>query len=250
MLAAMRVQRSQVIDGYRFWIGTIDGVAVVDVGSGEIDESAELATYLLDTNFHPRLALLSGTAGAQNAAINVGDVVLSGYVVDKSSIHFQQGGYQSPYYGIEIHLTEHSDIAGTVIDHVSRPYPDPNNAQTYGSGPSASDAKWAFVDALPGSHDALTVAQAAGPALAPTPLTTATGTPQPGGSVVNRVVSGVIGQADVWTEPLSWIAAQNFSVPDRRRGERGQRVRVQQRPARGAVAHRSGHLRHAVASPG
>lgn len=53
VLAAMRVQRSQVVDGYRFWIGTIDGVPVVDVGSGELDESAELATYLLEPTFIP-----------------------------------------------------------------------------------------------------------------------------------------------------------------------------------------------------
>jgi adenosylhomocysteine nucleosidase len=210
VLAAMRVQRSQVIGGYRFWVGTIDGVPVVDVGSGEIDETAELATYLLDTNFHPRLVLLSGTAGAQNAAVNVGDVVLSGFVVDKSSIHYQQGGFQTPYSGIEIHLTDHSEIAGAVISHVAKPYPDPGDARTYGAGPSTSDTKWAFVDALAGSRETLTVAQGAGPALAPTTLATATGTPQSGGTIVNKVVSGVIGQADIWTEPLDWIAAQNF----------------------------------------
>jgi adenosylhomocysteine nucleosidase len=210
VLAAMRVQRSQVIGGYRFWVGTIDGVPVVDVGSGELDETAELATYLLDTNYHPRLVLLSGTAGAQNAAVNVGDVVLSGYVVDKSSIHYQQGGYQSPYRGIEIHLSDHSDIAGAIISQAAKPYPDPGNARTFGAGPSTSDTTWAFVDALAASREALTVAEAAGPSLGLTTLATAAGTPQPGGSIVNKVVSGVIGQADIWTEPLSWIAAQNF----------------------------------------
>jgi adenosylhomocysteine nucleosidase len=210
VLAAMHVQRSQVIAGYRFWIGTLDGVPVVDVGSGEIDETVELATYLLDTSFRPRLVLLSGTAGAQNAAINVGDVVVSGYVVDKSSIHYQQGGYQSPYRGIEIHLTDHSDIAGAIVDGVAKPYPSPATAPTYGSGPATSDTKWAFVEALAGSRQALAVAQGAGTALGTTTLATATGTPQAGGSIVSKVVSGVIGQADIWTEPLSWLAAQNF----------------------------------------
>jgi adenosylhomocysteine nucleosidase len=28
--------------------------------------------------------------------------------------------------------------------------------------------------------------------------------------VTNKVIAGVIGQADVWTEPLSWIRAQNM----------------------------------------
>ncbi len=210
VLEAMHVQRSQVIDGYRFWIGTIDGVPVVDVGAGEIDETVELATYLLDTSFRPRLVLLSGTAGAQNAAVNVGDVVLSGFVVDKSSIHYQLGGYQSPYRGIEIHLTDHSDIAGAVVDGVAKPYPTPGSAPAYGSGPATSDTKWAFVEALAGSRQALAVAQGAGPALGATTLATATGTPQAGGSIVSKVVSGVIGQANAWTEPLSWLAAQNF----------------------------------------
>jgi adenosylhomocysteine nucleosidase len=210
VLAAMHVQRSQVIDGYRFWIGTVDGVPVVDVGAGEIDETVELATYLLDTTFRPRLVLLSGTAGAQNAAVNVGDVVVGGYVVDKSSIHYEQGGYQSPYRGIEIHLTDHSDIAGAVIDGVAKPYPGPGSAPTYGSGPATSDTKWAFVTALAGSRQAMAVAQGAGPGLGSTTLATATGTPQAGGNVVSKVVSGVIGQANVWTEPLPWLAAQNF----------------------------------------
>jgi adenosylhomocysteine nucleosidase len=210
VLAAMHVQRSQVIDGYRFWIGTIDGVPVVDVGAGEIDETVELATYLLDTTFRPRLVLLSGTAGAQNAAVNVGDVVLGGYVVDKSSIHYQQGGYQSPYRGIEIHLSDHSDIAGAVVDGAAKPYPTPGNAPAYGSGPATSDTRWAFVDALAGSQQAMSVAQGAGPSLGTTTMATATGTPSTGGSIVSKVMSGVIGQANAWTEPLSWLAAQNF----------------------------------------
>jgi adenosylhomocysteine nucleosidase len=209
VLATMHVQRSQVIDGYRFWIGTLDGVPVVDVGAGEIDESAELATYLLDTTFHPRLVLLSGTAGAQNAAVNVGDVVLSGYVVDKSSIRYHQGGYQSAYSGIEIHLTQQSDIAGAVINHIAQPYPVPGDARTYGAGPSSSDTRWAFVDALAASREALAVAQGAGPVLGTTTLASATGEAVPGGSITNKIVSGVVGQADVWTEPLSWIAVQN-----------------------------------------
>ena len=135
---------------------------------------------------------------------------VKGNVVDKSSVHYQQGGYQSPYHGIEIHLTDRSDIAGAVISGVAKPYPNPGDAPRYGAGPATSDAKWAYVDALAGSRDALAVAQAAGPALGTTTLATATGTPQTAGSIVNKVMSGVIGQAAVWTEPLSWIAAQNF----------------------------------------
>jgi len=55
--------------GYIFWIGTLDGHPMVDVGSGELNESIELATCLLAAHFHPRFTVLSGTAGAQNAEL-------------------------------------------------------------------------------------------------------------------------------------------------------------------------------------
>ena len=45
--------------GYIFWIGTLDGHPVVDVGSGALDESIELATCLLAAHFHPRFTVLS-----------------------------------------------------------------------------------------------------------------------------------------------------------------------------------------------
>ena len=60
VLAEMHVTARRVIDGYGvFWEGTIGGNPVVDVCSGEIDENAELATYLLDTSFHPRATVFS-----------------------------------------------------------------------------------------------------------------------------------------------------------------------------------------------
>jgi hypothetical protein len=40
--------------------------------------------------------VFSGTAGAENAAVHVGDVVTSGFVADKSDIHYYLGGYQGP----------------------------------------------------------------------------------------------------------------------------------------------------------
>ena len=42
---------------------------MVDVGSGELNESIEFATCLLAAHFHPRFTVLSGTAGAQNAEL-------------------------------------------------------------------------------------------------------------------------------------------------------------------------------------
>jgi adenosylhomocysteine nucleosidase len=44
ILAEMHVTGHRDIDGYRFWLGTIGGYPVVDVASGEVDETAELAS--------------------------------------------------------------------------------------------------------------------------------------------------------------------------------------------------------------
>ena len=109
ILAKMHVTRHVDIAGYTYWIGTMGGKPVIDTASGEVDETAELATWILDATFHPRATLFTGTAGANNAKINVGDVVLSGYVADKSQIHYELGGYQVAYSGIELHAVGDSD---------------------------------------------------------------------------------------------------------------------------------------------
>jgi len=50
--------------GYTYHVGTLSGQAVVEVASGEIDETAELATWMLDRAFHPTGAtIFSATAG-------------------------------------------------------------------------------------------------------------------------------------------------------------------------------------------
>lgn len=208
ILAKMHVRRSVDIAGYRYYVGTMGGRPVVDTASGEMDETAELATWILDTTFHPRATVFSGTAGAQNAGINVGDVVLSGYVIDKSQIHYELGGYQSAYSGIEVHATGKSDVAGAIIDSYGNEYPTPSDASTFGSEPDPADKHWIFVDAL-----AATRALVAAAKRAPTGTTTladATGESSRKGSFANKVVVGAVGQANVWTEPLSWIEAQNM----------------------------------------
>jgi adenosylhomocysteine nucleosidase len=208
ILAEMRVSHWTDIAGYRYYVGTMDGQPVVDVASGELDETAELAAWLLDTTFHPRATLFSGTAGAQNAGINVGDVVLSGYVADKSQIHYQLGGYQSAYSGIELHVTPNSDVAGAVIDSYGNVYPTPSDAAGFDNNPDPTDTHWIFVDALAATQELVSIARNA--PTGTTTLSDATGNSGAQGSFANKVVVGTIGQADVWTEPLSWIEAQNM----------------------------------------
>jgi adenosylhomocysteine nucleosidase len=209
ILAAMHVKKTVSIDGYLFYVGTIGGRPVVDAFGGEIDESAELATYLLISHFHPRAMLFSGTAGAQAAPINVGDVVLSGFVVDKSNIHYQLGGYQTPYEGIEVHAGANADLEGSVVDGYDTPPPTPSNAKNFGYGPSTTDKHWVYVGAFAGSKKLVTVAETK-PALGTTTVADATGESSAKGTVRNKIVVGVIGQAQVWTEPLPWIEAQDF----------------------------------------
>jgi adenosylhomocysteine nucleosidase len=208
ILAAMHVTRHVEIDGYTYYVGSISGHPVVDAAAGEADETAELATWILDETFHPKATLFSGTAGAQNAGINVGDVVLSGYVVDKSQIHYQLGGYQGAYSGIEIHATKSSDTAGAIINSYGNEYPTPADAKNFDNGSDPTDKRWIFVNALAATKQLVTTAESA--KLGTNTLADATGNPKGKGTFANKIVVGAIGQANVWTEPLSWIEAQNM----------------------------------------
>ncbi|MGA2305963.1 MAG: 5'-methylthioadenosine/S-adenosylhomocysteine nucleosidase [Acidimicrobiales bacterium] len=216
ILAAMQNPKADVIDGYTFYTGTIGGKPVVDAFSGEIDESAELAATLLIQNFHPRAMLFSGTAGANAEDINVGDVVLSAFVADKSNIHYQMPeasngdqdgpGYQTPYEGVEVH-TPGADLQGADINSYDTPPPTPADASTYGYG-SGTDPDWAYVSDFAGTQELLQLGETTGQIGTDTQAD-ATGDSQYTGTVTNKIVAGVIGQAPVWTEPLSWIEAQN-----------------------------------------
>ena len=209
ILAAMRVSRNVELDGYRYYVGTIGGHPVVDVASGEGNEAAELATWILDKTFHPRATVFCGTAGAQNSAVNVGDVVLSGLVVDKSGINYALGGSQVPYK-IEIHATKGTDVLGAIIGGYGNAYPDPSNAPGFSSHSDPTNKQWLFVDAWAATRQLVTAAKPAGASLGSTTVADATGKPTAQGSFANKIVVGTIGVANVWTEPLSWIEAQNM----------------------------------------
>ena len=214
VLAAMKHVRKVTVDGYVFYCGTIDGKPVVDAFSGEIDESAELVATLMIQRFHPRAMLFSGTAGANAADINVGDVVLSAYVVDKSNIHYQLPAeangpqYSTLYEGTEVH-TPGADLRGAIIYGDDYTPPTPSDAAHYGAGPATpNDKDWQFVSAFAGTAELLNLGEKAGP-LGYETQADATGVSSYTGSFPNKIVAGVIGQAPVWTEPLNWIEAQN-----------------------------------------
>jgi adenosylhomocysteine nucleosidase len=208
ILSIMHVSGTVTLDGYRYYTGTIDGRPVVDVAGGELDESAELATYLLDTHFHPRATLFSGTAGAQNNELHVGDVVLSGFVVDKSNVHYYLGGYQQLYGSQEVPTTKSSDLRGAVISGHGTTLPTPKTAAKYGEGPSSTAKNLPEVIAFAAPHQLVALGQKA--TLGSTQISDATGDSKRTGTIADSAIAGVVGQAPVWTEPMSVTAAQNL----------------------------------------
>lgn len=209
ILAAMHVTKTVRLSGYTFYVGTIAGRPVVDVLGFEDDESAELANYLLATRFHARALVFSGTAGSQSRRVDVGDVVLSGFVADKENVHYQTGGYQSSNRGAQVHAGRGTDIAGAVIGGYGHRVPTPETAKGFGYGPSGTDQHLPYITAYAGTRQLAAIGQAT-PRMGTTSRANATGNPRAKGRILNRVMTGVMGQAQTWTEPLSWIAAQNF----------------------------------------
>ncbi len=210
ILARMTSTHSRVIGNYTYWIGFMGGVPVVDVAGGEDDPGAELAAYLLDTVFHPRATIMSGTAGAENSRINVGDVVLSGLVVNKEAIHYYDSGAQGEDNSMEIHTIPHGNIAGAVVQKYDNQFPTPADASTYAATKHPVDPHWARLEALAAPVQLTALGSRASGLLGTTSIADATGNPAATGSVANKTVVGAIGDAPVWTEPLSWIAAQNL----------------------------------------
>jgi len=207
ILAAMKVTGHQVIDGYTFFQGTIDGQPVVDVRSGEKEYAAEFASMLLDMHFHPRADLLSGTAGARNPNVKVGDVVLGAYVVDKSSIHYYNNGSETPYTGVEMMVNANSLTKNALVGGLGAEGPTPSDAKSYGYGPSATNKHYVYYTALPGSLGLLQSGLQA--PMGTVSEKTITGSATAQGVVQSRVIAGAVGSANQWTEPLVWMADQN-----------------------------------------
>ncbi len=208
ILAAMNSQGEINISGYEFFIGTIGSTPVVSVRSGEKEYAATTATTIMDTYFNIKAALLSGTAGARDPNITVGDVVVSAFVVDKSSIHYHRGTSNStysetPYTGVEI--VNMSPILNAKFGGFGEAQVVPSNASVYGYG-YGTDTSYTYVEDLPSSLGLLNLAEQY--TLPSTPLSYVTGGNQ-NATVSSYVLAGVIGSANQWTEPLPWMSQQN-----------------------------------------
>jgi adenosylhomocysteine nucleosidase len=218
ILAAMKVQSVMNISGFTFYLGTIDGQAVVNVRCGMQSYSAELGTYVMDTHFNVVASILSGEAGSANPYIKVGDAVVSAFVVDKQNVHYNgaapngtdyQGKYYQSPYTFEMILQPTSFWNSSYNQGFDEPGPTPQNAATYNSLPVTNDTSNPFLDYLPASLGLDQIAAGAGVALSPTPLSYVTGNNSATGTETSNVMIGVSGESNVWTEPLAWNGAQN-----------------------------------------
>ncbi|HLI48439.1 MAG TPA: 5'-methylthioadenosine/S-adenosylhomocysteine nucleosidase [Chthonomonas sp.] len=208
ILAAMSVYATVNISGYEFFVGSIGEQQVVSVRSGEKEYAVTTATTLMDTFFNIKAALLSGTAGSRDPNITVGDVVLGAYAVDKSSVHYYLGNstynyIEDAYTGVEIlNLTP---MNNAIVGGFGSAQVVPTNASSYGYGYGA-DHSYTYVEALPASLGLLQLAEQY--KLPDTPISYITGGNQTG-DAPSYIVAGVIGSANQWTEPLTWMAQQN-----------------------------------------
>ncbi|MEM0121664.1 MAG: 5'-methylthioadenosine/S-adenosylhomocysteine nucleosidase [Thermoprotei archaeon] len=208
ILSAMSLSGVVNISGYEFYVGSIGGQQVVSVRSGEKEYAVTAATTIMDTFFNIEAAILSGTAGARDPNITVGDVVLGAYVVDKSSIHYYLGNAtynysEDAYSGVEI--VNMTPLGGALVSGFGSAQVSPANASAYGYGYGV-DHSYTYVEAFPASLGLLRVAEEY--RLPPTPLSYITGS-NVTGMAPSYIVAGVIGSANQWTEPLSWMAQQN-----------------------------------------
>lgn len=208
VLSAMNVQGEVNISGYEFFVGTIGNHPVVLVRSGEKEYAATTAATLMDSFFNIKAALLSGTAGSRDPNITVGDVVLGAFVVDKSSIHYYLGANstqysEDAYTGVEI--VNFTSMPNAIFGGFGEAQVVPSNASTYGYG-YGIDTSYTYVEDLPASLGLLQLGE--GYTLPHVPLSYVTGGNQTT-TVPAYVISGVIGSANQWTEPLTWMSQQN-----------------------------------------
>jgi adenosylhomocysteine nucleosidase len=209
VLSLMHVTSSRVVDGYTFWVGTIDGAPVVNVAGGEDDNAAELVTALLDQVFTPRAMVFAGTAGSANNHVNVGDVVLGGFVLDKRAVEYGNDGAQTAINAAETHDAGGADLKGALVVEHDHVFPTPADARTYNSTSHPRDPRWDRVLGFAATRVLVDTARAAAAGIGSTPLADATGNPKATGSVANKIIVGTIGAGAIWTNPLSWTMAQN-----------------------------------------
>jgi len=208
VLAAINVTGIVTINGFKYYVGTVGDHHVVDVRAGEKDSSAELATATMDNYFNITYAVLSGIGGSRNPYINTGDVAIGAFVINKGSIHFHNGNYETPYGGDEMVITSRSLLGNSLISGYGEVGPTISNASTYGYGPGAPSKNYVYVVALAASEELVKVASSF-TSVGSISISELTGIQNATGSVNNKAVIAVISSGGFWTDPVYLNAEQN-----------------------------------------
>ncbi|MGC8593925.1 MAG: hypothetical protein ACP5LF_06540 [Nitrososphaeria archaeon] len=108
-----------------------------------------------------------------------------------------------PYTGVEI--VNMAPISNAIFGGFGEAKVVPSNASTYGYG-YGTDVHYTYVEDLPSSLGLLQLAEKY--TLPNVPLSYVTGGNQ-SGSVPAYIIAGLIGSANQWTEPLTWMSQQN-----------------------------------------
>ena len=94
LAAAIENPTQQVVSGWTFWLGTIDGYPVVVSKTLKGMENAAAATALAAERYHPAAIINQGTAGGHQPDLGVFDIVLGMESVNIGSFRtgFREGG--------------------------------------------------------------------------------------------------------------------------------------------------------------
>ncbi|MCL4340150.1 MAG: hypothetical protein M1388_03345 [Thaumarchaeota archaeon] len=161
------------ISGYIFYLGTMDGRPVVATQSNPREAGTAQTTTIMDTNFNIIANIFTGIAGSRNPNVYVGDVVVSAFSVNKAAVHYHRE-YVGPY-DLPVVLTN-----GTVL----------------------------YEYYFPSSYGLVSIASGFS-SLGTTNISIVTGNSSETGTIPAKLVIGVDGSANQWTEDLGWMEFQN-----------------------------------------
>jgi adenosylhomocysteine nucleosidase len=161
------------ISGYIFYLGTMDGKPVVATQSNPREGGTAQTTTIMDTNFNIIASIFTGIAGSRNPNVYVGDVVVAAFTVNKAAVHYHRD-YIGPY-NVPVALSN-----GTVVNEYS----------------------------VPSSYGLVSIASSY-TNLGATNISTVTGNSSEQGSIQAKMIIGVDGSANQWTESLNWMEFQN-----------------------------------------
>ncbi len=162
------------MSGYIFYLGTMNGTPVVVTESLPRQAGTAQTTTIMDTRFNIIANIFTGIAGSRNPNIYMGDVFVAAFTVDKSAFHYHRD-YISPY-DIPIEFASNGSFISTYT--------------------------------FPSSYGLVQLA-ATYNGLGTTNISMITGNSTLTGAIQAKMVVGVDGSANLWTNNLGWLKFEN-----------------------------------------